>query len=50
MSDWGRQRWGWCSREYGGYGELIGQVLSDFFFFGRQKMKVMGDAGRFVGG
>ena len=49
MSDWGGGRWGWYSREYGGYRELIGQVLSEFFFLGREKMKIMGGASGFVG-
>ena len=49
MSDWGGGRWGRHSREYSGYGELIGQVCSDFFFFGREKMKVVGGAGGFMG-
>ena len=49
MSDWDGGRWGQHSREYCGYGELIGQVLSDFFFFGREKMKIVGGTGGFVG-
>ena len=35
-------------REYSGYRELIGQVFSDFFFFGREKMRIVGGAGGFV--
>ena len=50
MSDGGGGRWCWYSREYGGYRELIGQVLSNFFLFRREKMKVMGSASGFVGG
>ena len=50
MSDWGGGRRGQYSREYGGYRELIGQVLSEFFFFGGEKMKVVGGASGFVGG
>ena len=50
MSDWVRGRWSRYSREYSCYRELIGQVLSDFFFFGREKMKIVGGVGGFVGG
>ena len=40
---------GQYSREYSGYRELVRQVLSEFFFFGREKMKIVGGAGGFVG-
>ena len=36
-------------REYGGYRELVGQVLSEFFFLRREEMKVVGGASGFVG-
>ena len=50
MSDWGGGRWGWYPREYGSYRELIGQILSEFFFFRRGKMKIVGGASGFMGG
>ena len=49
LSDGSGGRQGQYSREYSGYRELVRQVLSEFFFFGREKMKIVGGAGGFVG-
>ena len=48
MSDRGGGRRSQYSREYSGYRELVWQVLSEFFFLGREKMKIMEGAGGFV--
>ena len=50
MSDRGGGRRGRYSREYGGYRELVGQVLREFFFLRGEEMKIVGGAGGFVGG
>ena len=50
MGYWGRQRQGGYARKYSCYRELVGQVLSEFLFFGREKMKIVGGTSGFVGG
>ena len=50
MSDRSGGRRGWYPREYGGYRELVRQVLSKVFLFGGEEVKVVGGTSGFMGG